>query len=64
MSTPQLGVEVVQRMVDDLKNVGMPDAKITLSGRNIFVLLTPLAAAKRVLVWGKKEDELDDEVEA
>lgn len=64
MSTPQLGVEVVQRMVDDLKNVGMPDAKITLSGRNIFVLLTPLAAAKRVLVWGKKEDELDDDVEA
>jgi translation initiation factor IF-3 len=62
MSAPQLGVEVVQRMADDLKGVGLPDAKVTLSGRNIFVLLTPLPTAKRVLVHSKK-DELMDESE-
>ena len=60
MSAPQLGVDAVQRMVDDLKGVGTPDAKITLSGRNIFVLLTPLASAKRILVWGKKDEDFED----
>jgi len=64
MSAPQLGIEVVQRMVDDLVNVGIPDNKVTLSGRNIFVLLTPLAAAKRSLVWRKKEDELEESIES
>ncbi len=61
MSAPQLGIDVVQRMVEELKNVGLPDAQITHSGRNIFVLLTPLPASKRVLVFGKKDDEYDDE---
>lgn len=60
MSAPQLGVEVVQRMAEDLKNVGLPDAKVTLSGRNIFVLLTPLPTAKRVLVHGKKDEPIDE----
>lgn len=61
MSTPQLGVEVVQRMTEDLKNVGLPDAKITLSGRNIFVLLTPLPTNKRTLVYGKKDETLAED---
>ena len=61
MSTPQLGVEVVQRMTEDLKNVGLPDAKITVSGRNIFVLLTPLPANKRVLMYSKKDEPLDED---
>lgn len=60
MSAPQLGVEVVQHMADDLKNVGLPDAKVTLSGRNIFVLLTPLPTAKRVLVHSKKGEFIDE----
>ena len=60
MSAPQLGVEVVQRMADDLKNVGLPDAKVTQSGRNIFVLLTPLPTSKRVLVYGKKDEPIDE----
>ena len=60
MSAPQLGVEVVQRMADDLKNVGLPDAKVTLSGRNIFVLLTPLPTSKRVLMYGKKDEPVDE----
>ena len=63
MSAPQLGIEVVQRMVDELKNVGLPDSKITHSGRNIFVLLTPLPAAKRTLVFGKKDEEYEDDTE-
>ena len=60
MSAPQLGVEVVQRMADDLKNVGLPDAKVTLSGRNIFVLLTPLPTEKRALVYGRKDEPVDE----
>ena len=63
MSAPQLGIDVVQRMVDELKNVGLPDAKITHSGRNIFVLLTPLPAAKRTLVFGKKDEDYEDDAE-
>ena len=63
MSAPQLGIDVVQRMVDELKNVGVPDAKITHSGRNIFVLLTPLPAAKRTLVLGKKDEDYEDDAE-
>lgn len=51
-----LGVEVVQRMVEDLKSVGSPDMKVTLSGRNIFVMLSPLPSSKRVLVYGKSND--------
>lgn len=61
MSAPQLGIDVVQRMVDELKNVGLPDAKITHSGRNIFVLLTPLPVSKRTLVFGKKDEDYDDD---
>lgn len=61
MSTPQLGVEVIQRMTEDLKNVGLPDAKITVSGRNIFVLLTPLPTNKRTLVYSKKDEPLDED---
>lgn len=63
MSAPQLGIDVVQRMVDELKNVGLPDAKITHSGRNIFVLLTPLPATKRTLVFGKKDEDYEDDSE-
>lgn len=60
MSTPQLGIDVVQRMADDLKNVGVSDGKVTHSGRNIFVLMTPLPTAKRVLIHGKKEEAVDN----
>lgn len=63
MSAPQLGIDVVQRMVDELKNVGLPDSKITHSGRNIFVLLTPLPATKRTLVFGKKDEDYEDDSE-
>ena len=57
MGNPQLGVDVVQRMADDLKNVGVADGKVTLSGRNIFVMMSPLPTAKRVLVYGKPIEE-------
>ena len=62
MGNPQLGVDVVQRMADDLKNVGVADGKVTLSGRNIFVMMSPLPTAKRVLMYGKPtEDDGDAE---
>ena len=62
MGNPQLGIDVVQRMADDLKNVGVADGKVTLSGRNIFVMMSPLPTAKRVLMYGKPiEDDGDAE---
>ena len=62
MGNPQLGVDVVQRMADDLKNVGVADGKVTLSGRNIFVMMSPLPTAKRTLLYGKPSaDDADDE---
>ena len=60
MGNPQLGVDVVQRMADDLKNVGVADGKVTLSGRNIFVMMSPLPTAKRVLVYGKPTEDDGD----
>lgn len=56
MKIASLGVEVVQRMVEDLKNVGSPDMDVKVSGRNIFVMLSPLPSSKRVLLYGKPSD--------
>ncbi|MDR2396714.1 MAG: translation initiation factor IF-3 [Puniceicoccales bacterium] len=56
MGNPQMGVEVVERMVEDLKQIGTADAAIVHSGRNIFVLMTPLPAAKRTLIHNRKDD--------
>lgn len=61
MSTPQFGIDVVQRMAEDLKNVGIPDGQVNHSGRNIFVLLTPLPLAKRTLVHGKKDEIIPED---
>ena len=43
-------------MVEDLKNVGSPDMDVKVSGRNIFVMLSPLPSSKRVLLYGKPSD--------
>ncbi|MDR1254483.1 MAG: translation initiation factor IF-3 [Puniceicoccales bacterium] len=56
MGNPQLGIEVVERMVEDLKQIGAADAAVVRSGRNIFVLMTPLPATKRTLIYNRKDD--------
>ncbi|MDR0755714.1 MAG: translation initiation factor IF-3 [Puniceicoccales bacterium] len=56
MGNPQMGVEVVERMVEDLKQIGTADAAVVRSGRNIFVLMTPLPTAKRTLIYHRKDD--------
>jgi translation initiation factor IF-3 len=56
MGNPRMGVEVVERMVGDLKQIGTADAAVVLSGRNIFVLMTPLPTAKRTLIYNRKDD--------
>jgi translation initiation factor IF-3 len=59
MGNPQLGIDVVQRMADDLKHVGLADGKVTLSGRNVFVMMSPLPTSKRVLMYGKQTEDID-----
>lgn len=57
MGNPELAMDVVKRMADDLKEVGVKDAPPVKSGRNISVLLSPLPTSKRVLVYNRKEEE-------
>ncbi|MDR0647120.1 MAG: translation initiation factor IF-3 [Puniceicoccales bacterium] len=56
MGNPQIGIEVVERMVEDLKQIGTADAAVVRSGRNIFVLMTPLPTAKRTLIHNRKDE--------
>lgn len=62
MGTPQLGINVVERMANELQHVGTADGKVVFSGRNIFVLLSPIPAAKRVLKYNRAAEEEDEEV--
>jgi hypothetical protein len=51
----QSGIQVVQRMVNDLQNVGTANGKVMVNGCNIAVILSPLQAAKRVLRYQKEK---------
>ena len=62
MGNPQLGVEVVERMTGDLKHIGTTDSNVVRNGRNIFVLLSPVPASKRVLMYNQKP-AADEEAE-
>ncbi|EJZ41238.1 translation initiation factor IF-3 [Leptospira licerasiae str. MMD4847] len=44
MMHSELGMNVVNRMVEDLKSVGTPEREPVLDGRQIVVVITPLAA--------------------
>lgn len=44
MMHSELGMNVVNRMVEDLKSVGTPEREPILDGRQIVVVITPLAA--------------------
>ncbi len=59
MENQTLGREVIANMVKDLLHMATQDAPPNLSGRNLFVLLTPLPANKRVLKYNRKDEEAE-----
>ncbi|EMJ97221.1 translation initiation factor IF-3 [Leptospira sp. B5-022] len=44
MMHSELGMNVVNRMVEDLKSVGIPEREPILDGRQIVVVISPLSA--------------------
>ena len=57
-----IGMEVINRAIDDLAGVGRPDDEPKLSGRFIIVNLSPLPQNQRVLKFNSVE-EAESEVE-
>lgn len=51
-----LGFELVKKAIEDLNQMGVPDGEPKLAGRNIGVLLTPLAKQKRKPKFIKEKD--------
>ena len=41
---PELGMKVLQRLIDDVATVGLPEAKPKLEGKMYFMLLMPKSA--------------------
>ena len=61
MGTPSMAMDVVKKMTEDLKHIGVQDAPPAQAGRNISVMISPVAATKRTLVFAKKEIEESQE---
>ncbi len=55
MEHKELGFENIQRAINDLNQVGTPDAPPRLAGRNINAMLSPLPANKRKIRWNPPE---------
>ena len=55
MARTEMGFEVVNRALTELATMGHPDGSPRLTGRNIYVMLTPLPTNKRKLKFHIKE---------
>lgn len=69
MEHQDLGIQVLQRAIDDLKHVGHADTEPKRAGRNVSLTMSPLPANKRKLVYNAsvnvdEEDEDDAAHEA
>lgn len=56
---PEYGFEAVQRLMDAVAHIGVPDSKPKMMGRTITAMLSPVAQAKRKLIHNSSplEDE-------
>lgn len=61
MEHKDLAFNVVKRAIEDLSHIGVPDGDAKLVGRNISVILSPVAASKRKLKYNAPDAELDEE---
>ncbi len=57
MEHTELGFEVINRAIKDLEQIGTPDTKPRLVGRSITMVLTPLPANKKKLVFTAPVEE-------
>ncbi|MFA5057921.1 MAG: translation initiation factor IF-3 [Opitutaceae bacterium] len=55
MARTEMGFEVINRALTELSNMGHPDGAPKLTGRNIYVMLTPLPTNKRKLKFHVRE---------
>jgi translation initiation factor IF-3 len=55
MARTEMGFEVINKALSELGSVGHPDGSPKLTGRNIYVMLTPLPVNKRKLKFRLKE---------
>ena len=55
MARTEMGFEVINRALTELATMGHPDGSPKLTGRNIYVMLTPLPTNKRKLKFHPKE---------
>ena len=59
----QLGLEVMAKVVEDMKTMGKVDQAAKLAGNTVTMVLTPLPAAQRVKKF-KKYEEADFDAES
>ena len=52
MSHPELGLSILERLADDLKDVAVIENQPKMEGRNMHMLIAPLPTAVK-----KKKDE-------
>lgn len=53
----ELGLEMMAKVVEDMKTMGQVDQAAKLAGNTVTMVLTPLPAAQRVKKFKKYEDE-------
>lgn len=61
MEHKDLAFNVINRALADLSHIGTPDGDAKLVGRNISVILSPVAVGKRKLKYNAPDVELDEE---
>lgn len=60
---PEVGYDMINKAIDELRHIGTPDNKPSLQGRSMTVTITPLPQNKRKLIHNEApgaEDEEDD----
>lgn len=59
----ELGVELLQKVAEDLKTMGQVDQQARLAGNTASMVLSPLPAQQRVKKFTKYDDDFDAESE-
>lgn len=63
MEHKDLAFNVVMRAIKALEHMGTPDSEAKLVGRNISLIMSPVAVSKRKLKYNLSDAELEDEDE-
>jgi translation initiation factor IF-3 len=57
MAHTEIGFEVIRKAIDELSNMGHPDAEPKLNGKQINIMLTPHPANKRKPKWLERDPQ-------